>query len=379
MSIDDLQIQPLLEPINIYEISNDEPYLKNMVADKITIYSEHWPDVTTADVFIIGVNDMRGNLTVSNISPANEIRAQFYKLFYWHSEVKIIDLGNIVTGKTLQDTYAALASVIEELQALQKPILIVGGSNDMVQGQYQANVKLKQLVEITGVDALIDIEENQFSPATQYLYPILTSEPNYALHYNHLGFQSYFVNPDLLQTIDKLRFDCFRVGKLKEHIEEAEPLMRASKILYFDVNAIAGAYMPGNAISPNGFTGEEACILSRYAGMTTAAATFGIYGYHAEKDPLQLGALQIAQMMWYYIDGVHKRMIEAQLSDNNSFNEFHLNLAEVNTSFLQSKKTGRWWMQLPNGQYVPSSLKDYQVASRNEIPERWYRIQEREV
>jgi len=31
--------------------------------------------------------------------------------------------------------------------------------------------------------------------------------------------------------------------------------------------------------SPNGFTGEEACMLTRYAGMSNNLSTFGIYGY----------------------------------------------------------------------------------------------------
>ena len=45
--------------------------------------------------------------------------------------------------------------------------------------------------------------------------------------------------------------------------------------------------------------------------------------------------------------------------------------------FLQSKKTGRWWMQLPNKKFIACSYKDYVQASQNEIPERWLRAQER--
>jgi hypothetical protein len=51
--------------------------------------------------------------------------------------------------------------------------------------------------------------------------------------------------------------------------------------------------------------------------------------------------------------------------------------AEVETVFLQSKKTGRWWMQLPDKKFIACSYKDYLLASSNEIPERWLRAQER--
>ena len=47
-------------------------------------------------------------------------------------------------------------------------------------------------------------------------------------------------------------------------------------------------------------------------------------------------------------------------------------------TFLQSKRTGRWWMQLPNKKFIPCSYKDYVTASQNEIPERWLRAQERD-
>ena len=66
-----------------------------------------------------------------------------------------------------------------------------------------------------------------------------------------------------------------------------------------------------------------------------------------------------------------------KLDERDSFNEYHMAFAEVETTFLQSKKTGRWWMQLPDKQFIACSYKDYLLASSNEIPERWLRAQER--
>lgn len=52
-------------------------------------------------------------------------------------------------------------------------------------------------------------------PADNFLVDMFTSMPNHLKHYNHIGFQSYFMHPQMLETIDKLRFDCYRVGKVK--------------------------------------------------------------------------------------------------------------------------------------------------------------------
>jgi len=46
---------------------------------------------------------------------------------------------------------------------------------------------------------------------------------------------------------------------------------------------------------------------------------------------------------------------------------------------MQSKKTNRWWMQMPDKNFIACSYKDYVSASTNDIPERWLRALERTV
>ena len=82
-------------------------------------------------------------------------------------------------------------------------------------------------------------------------------------------------------------------------------------------------------------------------------------------------------MLWYLMDGRSRAKREADIAERSSFNEFHTVFAEVETTFLQSKKTGRWWMQLPDQKFIACSYKDYLLASQNDIPERWLRAQER--
>jgi formiminoglutamase len=210
-----------------------------------------------------------------------------------------------------------------------------------------------------------------------FLMEMLTGEPNFIRHYNHIAFQSYYVHPRMLETMDKLRFDCYRVGSVKENIDEMEPVIRNSHLFSFDITAIASAYAPANTISPNGLNGEEACVLMRYAGMSPNVNTIGIYGYDAQHDRDELTAKQISHMLWYVLDGRSRGRREAMLDEKESFNEYHMAFAEVETTFLQSKKTGRWWMQLPDKKFIACSYKDYLLASSNEIPERWLRAQER--
>ena len=115
----------------------------------------------------------------------------------------------------------------------------------------------------------------------------------------------------------------------------------------------------------------------RYAGLSPNTSSIGIYGYDPENDTADLTAKQISHMLWYLLDGRSRGRREAKLEEKEAFNEFHMAFAEVQTVFLQSKKTGRWWMQLPDNNFIACSYKDYLLASSNEIPERWIRAQER--
>jgi formiminoglutamase len=233
------------------------------------------------------------------------------------------------------------------------------------------------VVEAACIDAQIDLRSESPVRSENFLMEMLTSEPNLVRHYSHIGFQSYYVHPRMLETMDKLRFDCYRLGVAKENMDEMEPVLRNTHFASFDISAIKYSDAPANRQSPNGFTGEEACMLTRYAGMSPQLGSFGIYGYEPGQDLNELTARQIAQMLWYFMDGKSRNKQEAPLTDRHHFNEFHTAFAEVDTVFLQSKKTGRWWMELPNKKLIACSYNDYIMASHNEIPERWLRVQER--
>jgi formiminoglutamase len=370
-------ILDFLQPVNKYVLSDDESYQHNQLGNNIDSYENRFPSLDKADIIIIGCGETRGAGGSGDTASADAVRKELYKLYHWHKDVHIADAGNIKPGATLQDSYAALKTVAKELLQYCKKVVIIGGSHDLTLAQYNIYASMEKIIEATCVDALIDINMNSVLPNEHFLMTMLTGAPNFVKHYNHIGFQSYFVHPDMLETIDKLRFDCFRVGKVKENLEEMEPAIRNAHLFSFDISAIQHAHAPANRISPNGFSGEEACMLMQYAGMSMNVNTVGIYGYIPELDLYSLTAKQISHMLWYLMDGMLKGKHEAQLNENNNFNEFKLAFAEVETTFLQSKKTGRWWMQLPDGNFIACSHHDYTTASQNEIPERWMRAVER--
>jgi formiminoglutamase len=375
---DYLNISDFLSPVNVQQVAQEEDYKDGQLGMTMAIYDKEFPDLDEAQIVLVGCGERRGSgiIHIEDNAP-DLVRRLFYSLFYWHTDIRIADIGNIRQGSLYTDSYAALKTVVQELMNDGKTVVILGGSHDLTLAQYNAYAENKKAIEASCIDALIDLDIDSPFRHENFLMEMLTGEPNYIRHYNHIGFQSYFVHPRMLETMDKLRFDCFRVGSVKETIDEMEPVIRNSNLVSFDISAIAHAYAPANSISPNGFTGEEACVLMRYAGMSPNVTSIGIYGYNPSYDEDDLTAKQISHMLWYILDGRSRGKREAKLDEKDSFNEYHMAFAEVDTIFLQSKKTGRWWMQLPDKRFIACSYKDYLLASSNEIPERWLRAQER--
>ena len=372
-------LHDFLSPINVAALNDDIAYNDSQMARVIKIYEEEFPDLENADIVIVGINEFRGAGFIAKENAADAVRKIFYQLHYWHKDISIADIGNIEIGASFSDSYSAVTIVMQELLQMNKTIVLLGGSHDNTLAQYFAYKALNKIIEATVIDATIDLRSESSLRSENFLMEMLTGEPNMVRHYNHIGFQSYFVHPHMLETMDKLRFDCFRVGTVKEQLDEMEPVIRNSDMLSFDIAAIKNSDAPASNCSPNGFTGEEACALIRYAGISNSVSSVGIFGYDPSKDSQKLTALQIAQMLWYFIDGKNRSRQESPLNEKQKFNEYHTVFAEVDTVFIQSKKTGRWWMQLPNKKMIACSYKDYLFASNNEIPERWLRAQERDV
>ena len=372
-------LRPFFETDHFIESQQPDAYQPLQWGAQIKCATQKSFDWDDADIIIVGCGEWRGhdNKLAYSTSP-DVIREELYKMQYWHAGIKIADAGNIRQGITLSDTRAALLTVLREIHDAGKIALILGGSHDLTLLQYEVFKKDEQMAVAAVADMLIDLDETEEVTSGSFLMDMLTGTPNFMQHYSHIAFQSYYAHPRMLETLDKLRFDFYRLGKVREHIEDMEPVLRISNMFSFDLSAIRYSDAPANIHgSPNGLTGEESCMLTRYAGMSDVLTSFGIYGYDHTHDVHNMTAKQVCQMIWYFVDGLLVRRSEAKLTEKEEFVLFNVAFTDNDTVFLKSKRTGRWWMKLPDQSFVPCSYNDYLVASNDEIPERWLREQER--
>lgn len=212
-----------------------------------------------------------------------------------------------------------------------------------------------------------------------YLNPILEGE--YRLfHFTTIGSQSHFVDESVYQFLDNCYFDYIRLGKAKSNMADLEPFIRDADMLSIHLSALKYADAPAiSNASPSGFFSEEACLISRYAGMNDKLTSIGFYGFQSQLDTDGLAAQTMAQMVWYFLDGFNNRQSDFPASMDQLV-EYIVDLKDYDEQFTfwKSNKTGRWWLQVPTKtikkiqrhRLIPCSHKDYLEASNGEIPNR---------
>jgi len=383
-------LSDFLSPIDY--VSPRNGFYNSHLGSKLEIYTSEFPDldINTYDIAIIGVLDDRNAIDNSGTALSAEyFRDKFYSLNEGNYSTRIVDLGNIKAGHEVFDTYIALKLVVAELVKRNIVPIIIGGGQDLTYGQFMAYEELEQKVDLLVVDSHFDLDDDaegiSGTTSQSYLNRILLHEPNYLFNYSNIGYQTYFVNQESLKVLNKLYFDVHRLGDFSSTISLAEPIIRNANMISFDLSAIRSSDAGGNAnATPNGFYGEEACQICRYAGMNDKLSSIGFYEFNPAYDSNGQTAFLLAQMVWYFIDGFYNRKKEHPMLPKSHYITYRANLKDGSHElvFIKSKKSDRWWMQVPyptglskneRHHLVPCRYEDYQLANSGEMPDLWWR------
>lgn len=379
-----MNIQTFFEPVASYLLQ--KKYAENSFFAQIKVHSDTFPDFKGIQIALVGIKESRGAQKSESMERgSSEIREKLYELKKSKAPYQIVDLGDLISGESLNDTYQAIRQVGEYLMKQQILPIFFGGSHDLDYGQYLSYQKMKKLVTLVTVDAKIDMEESG-PESDRHTQEIVLHQPNFLFSYTHLAYQSFLADPSLLQVMEKLYFDQVRLGQIRDQFKEIEPLIRDADLMSFDLCAIQSADAPGAVdAQPFGLTGEEACQICWFAGTNEKLSSFGLFGYDPYFDDAHNKTAKLSSVMiWYFIEGFYNR------KDSLSFKSadyikytVSLDFKPNTLVFYKSKRSGKWWMEIPHNETlkfdrvstVPCSYADYQMAQKGEIPERWINAQ----
>jgi formiminoglutamase len=354
---------------------------------KLHIHGREHPDhhqVEQSDIAIIGVGEYRGGCAGSEgiQQAADTWRKYFYRLKAHRSDYRIVDLGNLIPGDTLDDTYTHLQMVCEQLLRMNTLPLIVGGTHDLLYGQFRAFERVEQMITLANIDAVVDLGEEKEAPCKQHLYKVLMHQPNYIFDFVQLGHQAYLNGAKTLEALEKLNFSLLSLGQMRNDWLEVEPFIRAAHLVAFDLKAMSTLAAPGHGAGHLfGLSGEEACHLAWFAGLSPLNRSVGFYEFNPQKDPSGQTAFLLATMTWYFIDGFYRRRpVDFQ---NDDFLHYRVPIGKgkhaYELHFYKQQTTDMWWVEVPYSRndiftephYLPCSYKDYLRALEGEVPERW--------
>ncbi len=327
---------------------------------------------------IVGVPDDRRSPNKGCSSAPDEVRADLYQLARLPGKVKIADLGNIKKGVSFDDSLAALSDVVEYLTGNDIIPLIIGGSSTLIPA---IAGKLPSDFTYTAVDSRIDwVNERKEKDSFNYLSDIIYVNKR-LVHFINLGYQTYLNDQQVLNRFRKMNYELVRIGEVRNDIQETEPFFRDSGLVTFDLSSIRQSDAPGTfAPSPNGFYGEEACLLARYAGLSDSLMAAGFFEINPLLDNRRQTTSMAAQMIWYFLEGFAQKQNESSIlgkENSGRFVNYHVSIQNGNEDlvFIKSNITNRWWIEYTckegKKHYIACSYNDYLMASENEIPPRY--------
>ena len=374
-----------LSPVNnelLDEITHLNP---QTIGAQLRLHTERSgvPDLEGINVAIFGVNEHRRAIRENDAPEFSKLRRELYKLYPGNWRLKLADLGDIQPGDTVEDTYFAVQTLVEGLIKQDIIPVIIGGSQDIIYAQYRAYDKLDQMVNLVNIDSRFDLGDADKMISNQsYVGKIVVDKPYNLFNYSTVGYQTYFNSQEEIELMERLFFEAYRLGEVTSNIAHMEPIFRNANLVGLDLGSIDSASANTDYFSsPNGFNGREICALSRYAGISDKVSSFGVYEYQNE-----LGSLAntlVAQIIWYFIEGVNYRTNENTISAKKEFIKYQVPIDDDILVFFKSPVSGRWWIEIPflmnantklkRHTLLPCSEEDYLEACNQVIPERWYK------
>ena len=376
----------LLSPVSSLLVDDIKLSHHQTLGRKIKLHTnEIQPELENVHIAIIGVLEYRNSVDyIEQILNLNEIRKSLYNLFPGNWSSKIIDLGDVLIGEQVKDTYSSVTYFVSSLLVKNITPIVIGGSQDLTYATYRAYDNIKPMINIINIDNSFDLGDSSKPITNQnFIGKVILDKPYNLFNYTTIGFQTYFNSQEEIDLMEKLYFEYERLGDINYNIKCVEPSMRDADLVTIDLNSVKSSEVSlKQKFSPNGFNGREICAISRYAGISNKVSSFGIYEYKSSIND-EATAMLIAQMIWYFIEGYNCRVKDDNFQNPDEFNKYTVLVQDQELIFYKSLKTGRWWIETPfltvghtkRNKYalLACMQSDYEAAIMGNIPDRWHK------
>lgn len=329
-------------------------------------------EITEGALVLIFCSDYRGAGLTEQQADFSQVRRALYSLSRLDFTVPICDLGDLISGKTPEDTHYILEELVTLCLRKQAFPIIVGGSNDLTFPLFSALNQAQENLNYTQISNIVSLS-NQEEEINEYDFlPRILSSKKFTLgNYHHLGYQKHLNEIDSIKLMKEVDFEIKRLADMMNSTEQTEPFFRRAHLVTINCDAVE-SFSEAFSVHPqvNGLNRREICAYMKEAGLSDRLMGLGIFNYNVGSSH-QLNHQLLAQMIWHFVEGIN---IQRSHPKEREFETFWILIDEEQFAFQRDTFSGLWYFGTDEDveKLIPCSSQEYEAAKRGTLNPRFF-------
>ena len=322
-------------------------------------------EISENGIVLVFCSDYRGLKNGSaEINDFKKVRQELYHLSKLDFAVPVCDLGDLISGKSHQDTHYILQEILSMCHYKNAIPIIIGGSNDLAFSLFSALNFHQKNLNYTQISNIISLSnEGEEITEKNFLSKILSSKSFTVKNYHHLGYQKHLNELDSVKLMKEVEFEVIRLAEMMNSTERTEPFFRRADLVTLNCDAIE-SLEDGFSVNPqvNGLNKREICAYMKEIGLSINLKSVGIFNFNVNSEQF-LNHQLLAQIIWHLIEGINIRKSHPQ---DRSFETFWVLIGEEQFPFKRDTFSNLWYFGEDEKQenLIPCSHFDYEEAKR---------------
>lgn len=356
-------------------------HLEDVLVPPAKITPEKWQlgslvhsEIKEGGLVLIFCTDYRGaGISAGINADFTGVRQELYQLSKLDFTLPLCDLGDLISGKTIQDTHYILEEIVTTcLQKNALPI-IIGGSNELAYPLYSALNAYRKNLQYTQVSNIVSLgDQGGDVDELNFLSRIFSSKHFTLKDYHHLAYQKHLNETDSVKLMKEVDFEVKRLADMMNTTEHTEPYFRRADLVTVNCDAVESFSEPFS-VHPqvNGLNRREICAYMKEAGLSDRLLATGIFNYHPTQKN-QLNQQLLAQMIWYLVEGIN---IQRSHPKERKYETFWVLVDDEQYAFQRDTFTGLWYFGADENpeKLMPCAPQDYEAAKRGRLNARFFK------
>ncbi|MDQ1097900.1 MULTISPECIES: formimidoylglutamase [Chryseobacterium] len=320
-------------------------------------------NIKEGSIVLLFVSDCRGAGADAEIQDFTSIRKEFYKLSQLDFEIPVVDLGDLVSGKSIQDSHYILQEVLSACHQKGAVPVVIGGSNDLSYSLFSALNIYRKNINYTQISNIISFRQDEGMDEYTFLGKIFSTKDFSIRNYHHLAYQKHLNEEDSVRLIREVEFDIVRLAEMMNSTEKTEPFFRRADLVTVNCDAIESFSEPFS-LHPqvNGLNRREICAYMKEIGLSENLQSVGIFNYNIYSDSI-LNQQLVAQMLWYLIEGIN---IQRSHPKERQYEIFYVLINDRQYAFKRDTFSNLWYFGDDDDilNCIPCSRRDFDEAKK---------------